>query len=430
MTKIWDDAAIDAANQDAVHRMIFADPVVEDVLPAGVAVPAMKPNTILTSGAPRTFEQYFGGQREAIIGAALSEGLAANREEAIEGLTAADIELGSCHDYGCVGSVAGVYSASMPVFVVKSRKYGNYGYCNIYEGKEKKRLCYGVYDQDVEKRLAYLREFIGPIMGEVIRQAGGIALDPIIRRALNMGDELHSRNTAASFLFCNELFPHFLDLENRSKDELKEVLGFLTEDNYFFLRLSMAGAKARADAASGVEGSSIVTAQSVSCSDTGIRISGMGDEWFTGSLPDTTAVAFFEGFDDNDIAWMGGESVITETVGLGGFAQACAFTLQEYQGGSPEVMVRNNLDMYKISVAEHEFFKIPYFSYRGTPTGIDLRKVTETGILPVIDAGIGGKDGGQIGAGVIKIPMDTFQAALHAFNEKYRPSRTAHTEAV
>lgn len=420
MTRVWTDQDIDAANKVAIDRMMNADPEVVDVRPVGDVAPGMTPNMILTSGPTRPFEEFFGGQRQAIIGGALYEGLAANAEEAVAKIERGEILVEACHDHGCVGSVAGIYTASMPVFVVRSASYGNYGFCNIYEGKDKKRLCYGVYDQDVHEKLIYLRDFIGPFLGEVIRNAGGIKLDPIMRRALNMGDELHSRNTAASFLFSDQLFPHLLDLGSRSAAEIKELMRFLTEDNYFFLRLGMAAAKTKADAASAVEGSSIVTAQSISCRDTVLRVSGLGQEWSYGSLPDTSGAKLFDGFTLDDIAWMGGESVIMETVGLGGFAQACAFTLQAYQGGTPDVMVNSNLDMYDIAVGEHDMFKIPFFGYRGTPVGIDIRKVVETGILPVVDAGLAGKNGGQIGAGIIRMPIDLFQAALDKFDRKYR----------
>jgi hypothetical protein len=362
--------------------------------------------------------QYHGGQRAALIGGALYEGLATSEEEAAEKFASRDIVIGACHDYGCVGSVAGIYTASMPVFVVSNTTYGNVGYCNLYEGKTSRRLNYGLYDEGVKERLDRLRDSVAPVLKRAIENAGGIALKPIVRRALNMGDELHSRNTAASYIFTDQLMPHFLDLPDVPTAQLKQVLALLTEDNYFFLRLSMAAAKVTADAARNIPGSTIVTAMAMNCRHFAIRVSGLGDTWFVGPEP-TVEAKFFEGYSKEDIAWMGGESVITETIGLGGFAQAASFPLQDYQGGSPERMIEINLDMYKITQGENSDYRIPYFSFRGTPTGIDFRKVLSTGITPVVDAGIGGKSGGQIGAGLIRVPIECFQQAQFAFEAKY-----------
>jgi hypothetical protein len=321
--------------------------------------------------------------------------------------------------------VAGIYTASMPVLVVENRTFGNRGFCNLYEGKARHRLNYGVYNAEVASRLGILRDVVGPVLSAAVRELGGVPLKPIIVRALHMGDELHSRNTAASYLFADQLFPALLDLLERkglAYSAVKRVLALLTEDNYFFLRFSMASAKATADAARGIEGSTVVTAMAVNCREFAIQVSGLGDEWFRGSHCDLSGARLFESYTAADVSWMGGESVITETVGLGAFAQAAAFPLQAYQGGSPEVMIASNLAMYQVAVGEHPDFKIPYFQYRGSPTGIDIRKVVATGVLPIIDAGLGGKDGGQIGAGVIRTPMDCYQAALRAFETRYGPT--------
>jgi hypothetical protein len=243
-------------------------------------------------------------------------------------------------------------------------------------------------------------------------------LKPIIRRALHMGDELHSRNTAASLLFTRELFPHLLTLAQTSRDAVAEAVQALTEDHYFFLRLSMAAAKATADAAHGIEASSVVTAMAFNCQGFAIRVSGLGDRWFEGPHA-TVAAKLFDGHGEDEIAWMGGESIIAETVGLGGFAQAAAFALQTYQGGSPKAMVERNLALYKITVGEHTDFHIPFLGYRGTPTGIDIFKVVETGVVPVMDIGIAGRDGGQIGAGIVSAPMVCFERALDAYEARY-----------
>ena len=410
------------ANNEAFERLCRAEPVVTDVLPTIDVAPGMTRETILTSGPPMPWKDYIGGQREAVIGGALFEGLALDRDDAIRKLDAGKIKVGGCHDYGCVGSLAGVYTASMPVFVVENRAFGNTGYCNFYEGTNPRRLNYGVYDQGVHDRLLFIQNEVAPVIGEAIRAAGGVPLKPLMSRALHMGDELHSRNTASSMLFAKELMPHFIDMASRNRDAVKRAVQAMTEDHYFFLRLSMAAAKATADAARNVDGSSMVTAMVISCRGFAIRVSGLGDEWIKGPYPQIQAKLFGNHTED-EITWMGGESIIAETIGLGGFAQANAPALQKYQGGSANAMIERNQELYKITIGENPDYHIPVLNYRGTPTGIDIFKVVETGVLPAMDIGVAGRDGGQIGAGIVRAPMECFTEAVKKYNARYGGGR-------
>jgi hypothetical protein len=406
------------ANMAAFERLTKSDPMLADVRPAGEVIPGFTPDTILTSGPPMSWRDYIGGQREAIIGGALFENLAKARDEAIARLDAGEIKVGACHDYGCVGSLAGIYTASMPVFVVENRTFGNVAYCNIYEGSNPRRLNYGVYDEGVRERLLLVQNEIVPVIAEALRQAGSIPLKPIMKRALNMGDELHSRNTAAALLFMRELMPSFLSLASSGSERITRAVKAMTDDQYFFLRLSMAGAKATADAARGIAASSVVTAMAFNCQGFAIRVSGLGDTWFKGPQASVEA-KLFEGHTEDEIAWMGGESIITETIGLGGFAQASAPALQNYQGGSYGTMIARNEELYRITVGENPDYLIPALGYRGTPTGIDVFKVLESKVLPVMDIGVAGRDGGQIGAGVVRAPMACFEMAAEAYRQHY-----------
>jgi hypothetical protein len=412
------EAGSSHANREAFDRICASEPMLVDVRPAGEVVPGLTRETILTSGAPLPWAEYSGGQRRAIVGGALFEGLASDPDAVAARLAGGDLHLRPCHDHGCVGSVAGVYTASMPVFVVENRAGGNRAFCNLFEGVSPKRLNYGVYDDEVRRNLLVLQDDLAPLLGDAVRALGGVPLRPIVRRALHMGDELHSRNTAATLLFTRELFPALLDLGRRDEAAVRRLLDFVRASDYFFLRLSMAASKATADAAHGILGSSVVTAMSLSCREFAIRVSGLGARWFRAPLPDVSAMKLFPGFGPHDVEFMGGESCIAETVGLGGFAQAAAFPLQEYQGGTSEHMVEMNRAMYRITVGEHPEFKIPYLGFRGTPVGIDVHRVVATGITPVIDAGVAGKAGGQIGAGVLTAPLACFAAAAEALRRR------------
>jgi hypothetical protein len=407
------------ANSTVVERLRASDPVLVDILPAGEAIPGMTATTILTSGVPLSWEDYYGGQRRAILSAAVYERLAVSLEEADHKIQAGEIQVAFTHDHGCVGSVAGIYTASMPVFVVEDRQHGNRAFCNFYEGESRYRLNYGSYDESVRDGLLFLQHELAPVLQDAVRRSGGIELKPLIGRALRMGDELHSRNTAATSLFLRELVPHLLAMS--AEGDLARVttaLNFLQASDYFFLRLSMAAAKASADAADGVPGSSVVTAMTISCREFAIRVSGLPGQWFRGSLPQADA-KLFDGFTMDDMEWIGGESLIAETVGLGAFAQAAAFGLQAYQGGDAQAMVAMNESMYAITVSEHDTYLIPYFGFRGVPLGIDVHRVVDSGIVPLIDGGLTGKAGGQIGAGVLSAPMDCFVAARSAYAAAY-----------
>lgn len=416
---------VDRANAEAVARINSGDPVLVDVLPARDVMPGLTAKTVLTAGAPLPWGEYTGGQRDAVIGGALFEGMARDPEHADALLRSGEIVVAGCQDHGAIGSLAGVTTPSMPVLVVEDATDGNRAYCTLFEGAAPARLNYGVYNEAVRESLQFLERVIAPVLGEAVRRSGGIPLNPIIRRALHMGDELHSRNAAGTLLFTRELLPHLTALSAENHPGVDDLVAYLCNGDYFFLRASMAAAKATLDRLASLEGSTVVRAMAFSCKEFAIRVAGMGDEWFRGPLPTMDAGGFFDGYSAADIEFMGGESPITESLGLGGFAQAAAFPLQSYQGGTSERMVQTNLEMYDITLAESANFRIPYFGYRGVPTGIDIRRVVETGVAPAMDIGIAGRGGGQIGAGSFRAPLACFHSALAEHERRFGATGSA-----
>jgi hypothetical protein len=406
----------ESANVEAVGRLVAGDPVLCDVRPAVEVVPGMRRNLVLAAGPALPFADYVGPQRDAILHAAVHEGLAASCEEAAEGFLAGDLQVGSTADHACVGSSTGVHTASTPVLVVRNRLDGSTAYCGLYEARSRRLLSYGLYDGTIRARLHELSQVFGPTLSRVLTDCGGVELVPLMARALRMGDELHSRNLAASGLLARELTLPLFDLADR--EAARATLAYLTDTEPFFLRVSMAAARAIADAAHGVPGSSIVTGMGMNCREFALRVSGLGDEWFR-SPPPPPLGRFFDGFGPEDVVWTGGESVMTETVGLGALAQACAFGLQEYQGGDPETMVATNLEMYDITVGEHPEFRIPYLGFRGTPVGIDIFRVVSTGCPPGLDIGYAGDGTGLIGAGMARAPIEPFGAAIESYHQRH-----------
>jgi hypothetical protein len=411
-------ADIEKANQEAALRFVKGKPTLVDIAPAGNVVPGMKKNLILHAGPPITWDRMCGPMRGAVIGGLIYEGLAQNREEAEELSASGDIIFDPCHHHDAVGPMAGVVTYSMPVWVVENRAFGNRGYCTLNEGLGKV-LRYGAFSDDVITRLKWMETELAYILKKALEKYGEIDMRNLISQALQMGDECHNRNRAATSLFIRELAPYLVTLDE-DKEKISKVLSFMHTNDHFFLNLSMPSAKCTVDAAKNIEGSSIVVTMARNGTDFGIRISGLGDQWFTASATMVDGL-YLPGFSAKDAAPDIGDSAITETVGIGGFAMAAAPAIVKLVGGSPRDAVNLTLQMYEITVTENETYQIPALDFRGTPTAIDFLKVVETGILPAINTGIAHKEPGvgMIGAGLSRPPLKCFHDALEVFVAKY-----------
>jgi hypothetical protein len=409
---------IEAANQEATTRMMEARPVLVGLGMASDVIPGMRDNLILHAGPPITWERMSGPLRGAIIGALIFEGQAATLEEAEALATSGEIDFAPCHEYGAVGPMAGVTSPSMAVYIVENLTHGNRAFSNLNEGYGKV-LRYGAYQQDVQERLRWMHEEMAPILGKAIAASGGIDVRAILAEALHMGDEGHNRNKAASLLYTKLLAPH-IARNAPDGERAATILQALGDNALAVLNPVMAGCKAMCDAAAGIEGSTIVSTMARNGTDFGIRVSGLGGRWFTApaQVPDGL---YFSGFQSSDANPDIGDSTITETAGIGAFAMAAAPAIVTFISGKPKDAIDATMEMYEITYTEHKSFTIPALDFRGTPTGIDLRKVVETGITPRVNTGIAHKNAGigQIGAGLVRPPMAIFEEALVAFAEQY-----------
>jgi hypothetical protein len=313
--------------------------------------------------------------------------------------------------------MAGVVSASMPMWIVEDAQSGRRAFCTLNEGLGRV-LRYGAYDDDVLRRLQWLGGVLAPVLAAALeRQPEPIDLRDTTAQAIQMGDEAHNRNRAATSLLLRELAPALLELEMASK-QVADTVRFISGNDHFYLNLSMAAAKVTADAAAGVANSSIVVAMARNGTTFGIRLSGTGDRWFTGpsGIPEGLYLPGFGADDANpDI----GDSTITETVGLGGLAMAAAPAIVQFVGGRPEEAVAATLSMYDVTWSESRSYRIPALGFRGTPLGIDAREVVHTGLLPIVNTGIAHRQPGvgQIGAGLVRPPMNVFVEAIAALAE-------------
>lgn len=407
---------IESANKEATNRLIESQPILIDIAKAIDVIPGMNKSLILHSGPPIEVEEMCGPMFGALIGAVIFEGLARDVVESEKIIKSKKIKFEPCHHHNSVGPMAGVISPSMYVFVVKNEKYGNYAYCNINEGLGKV-LRFGAYSPDVIKRLKWINTTLALVLKSALKKyikkkKTGINIKYIIAQALNMGDECHNRNISATGLFLKEILPYLMDVDIRTSDKI-EVINFISENPHFFLNISMAACKSTADTILGLKNSTIVSAMSRNGVKFGIRIAGLGDKWFIteSSIPKGL---YFPGFSEKDANPDIGDSTITETVGLGAFAMACAPAITKFVGGDVNTAFNCTKEMYKITYTKHRYFTIPNLDFIGTPTGIDIRKIVEHWITPHINTGIAHKKRGigQIGAGMLSAPMKPFLDAF------------------
>jgi hypothetical protein len=407
-------SSIEQANRLASERMRASRPFLVDVKPAIEVFPNMKKNSISHAGPPIDWERMCGPMKGAVVATMIYEGLANDWNEAVRSIRRGDIEFCPNHEYNAVGPMAGVVSASMPVFVVNDLKHGNTCFCRIVENK----VQFGAFDKPSINVLRFWTETLAPCLAKGIRSSKGIDLKAIMARALHMGDELHNRPAAATILFESIIMPYLVDIAD--KKELVSVAKYFSENEIFFLSLSMGASKTIMLAASGIEYSTLVTVMARNGTDFGIKVSSLGNGWYTGPAGIIDAV-YFPGYGREDGNPDMGDSAITETAGLGGFALANSPAILSLIGGTAEDALRYTAQMREITMSLNDIFTIPILNFQGTATGIDLRKVIRTGILPIIDTAVAHKTPGigYIGAGLVKPPMEAFTKALYAFGDKY-----------
>lgn len=405
---------IAAANAEAVERLMAARPMLMGIGTARDVIPGMHDKLILHSGPPVSWERMSGPTRGAVMGALVYEGLAATPEEAATLAASGAITFEPCHHHATVGPMAGIVSARMPVWVVENKTYGNKAFCTLNEGLGKV-LRYGAYGEEVYERLRWMEAVLAPALAAALERTGPLDLRSLIAQALQMGDEGHNRNRAATSLVLRALAPALVH-GDASKDELERIFRFLDSNDHFFLNLSMPACKAALMPCEGIENSTMISVMARNGTDFGIQLASMPGRWFTAPAPKVEGL-YLPGFSADDAAPDIGDSVITETAGIGGFAMAAAPAIVLFVGGSASQALTFTRRMYEITLAEHPTYKIPALDFRGTPTGIDVRKVVEAGILPVVNTGIAHKTPGigMVGAGLVDPPIACYREALVAF---------------
>ncbi|MBU1050342.1 DUF1116 domain-containing protein [Candidatus Bipolaricaulota bacterium] len=407
---------IASANEIAIEHLLTAEPHIIGIGIAKDVVPGMKDGLILHAGPPVTWNAMCGPMRGAVMGGLIYEGLATTPEQAAVLASSGEISFEPCHHHHAVGPMAGVMTASMPVWILENVTAGNRAYCTLNEGLGQV-LRYGAYGEDVINRLNWMASQLAPILAQAIEGHGPIDMRSLLAQALQMGDEGHNRNRAGTSLLIRELAP-FLTRLHESSDAIARVFEFLHSNDHFFLNLTMPAGKCALDAAAAIPGSSLITVMARNGTEFGIRVSGTGDRWFTAPAPIVDGL-YLPGFSKDDAAPDIGDSSITETAGYGGFAMAAAPAIVQFVGGTPQLALDTTRRMRSITLAESRVYQIPSMGFRGTPTGIDVLRVAETGILPAINTGIAHKKPGigMVGAGLVTPPFRVFAEGARALAE-------------
>jgi hypothetical protein len=413
LATVMGDPRRTAANAAALARMLAAQALLVDVLPASEAL-GLEPGQFLHAGPPVDWERASGPMRGALIGAALFEGLAPTAEAAERMLAAGDgMSWEPCHHRGAVGPMAGVVSPSMWVFVLRDEVHGNTSWCSLNEGLGKV-LRYGAYGPEVIERLHWMTDVLGPLLQHAVRAGDPVDVKAIVAQMVQMGDEGHNRNRAGTLMFLREVLPAMIDSGRPTRD-VAEAVRFVSGNDHFFLNLVMPACKLQGRSAAGIPGSTVVTVMARNGTDFGIQVSGTGDTWFT--APANTPEGLFLGsYGPQDANPDIGDSAITETAGIGGLSMATAPAIVRFVGGSVPDALATTQRMYDITVGENPAYAIPILEFRGAPTGIDVTSVVRSGVLPQINTGMAGRVAGtgQVGAGLVTPPMECFTQALSA----------------
>lgn len=380
-------------------------------------IPGMRRDLILHAGPPIDWNRMAPAMRAAICGGLVFEGLSGTIEEAETLAGSGKIEFAPAHDHAAAGAMAGVITASMPVFVAEEKNSGLRAHVSVNEGLGK-ALRFGANGPDVLDRLRWIRDEFFPLMQRALEISGPLNLKQAIAEALRRGDEVHNRNKSATSQFFRDIAPAFV-ATRAPYEQIEKALRFIGGNDHFFLSLSIAHAKAVSLYVEQCGVGDLVTVMAGNGVEVGIRVSSLGNQWFTGPA-NVADVKFFDGHGAEEATPTMGDSYITESIGLGAFALAAAPAISAFIGGTVDQLIARSERMREITMGEHTEFRIPALGYKGVPSGIDVRKVVSSGISPLINTGIASRipGVGQIGAGMQEVPMACFTAALSALDAR------------
>lgn len=411
---------IDTANAKIIDIMKNTDPCWIGMKPAIECVPDMQEGIILHSGPDIEWDRMCQTQKEGGINGCLFEGYAKDRDEAEKLLKSGKVLFKSANDYHIVGPGSGIATPSMVVNIVADRNTGVRGFCAPFEGPNRGGLAgWGIFNESIREHLNMVRDIIAPAITKILTSNGGLSMMKIFTRGVEMGDELHSRQDATGLIATNELMKMIFDADYVDDDAKRKCVDLLYGTVRFFHPLGMASAMSLLEAVRNVDYSTVVTAMEGNGVDYGIKVAGLNTNWYTAPSPKIVGEYVSANVDDDDVMPWIGDSCMLEATGLGGFAAAASPAVMRALEKTLSDGIEQTLEMSNITISENAHYLIPALNYQGSPTGIDILKVLDTGIEPVIHGGMISKTGKRLGAGVAYVPIKCFENAILAYGDKY-----------
>lgn len=410
---------IAAANEKAVGCILDSDPWWVDVQPAGECVEGLGDRTILHSGPPVDYEDMVMLHRRGMVSAMLFEGWAKTEAEAVERIRAGEVKIASALDHNTVGAGTGIITRSVMMNVVEDRRSGKRACTFPAEGAFQGGFCgWGLYSPGIAENLRVMREELFPVIREMLLKRGGLAIKPILAEGMQMGDENHTRQTAADLLFDKQILPDLFALDAPREAVLK-AMRYIVDTPRFFHCYGQGASRAALMAAEGTPYSTMVTAVCGNGVEFGIKVAGLPGRWFLAPAPMMKGRYTSPHFTEKDqLPWIG-DSCVVECAGMGGFAAAASPITCNLRGMSLQESIAQTREMERISITKNPAFPIPNLDFDPLPVGIDIRLVLKTGISPAIHGGMFNLEGGLMGAGMARVPMACFQKAMKAFAETY-----------
>jgi hypothetical protein len=420
LARLYGPAAerIDRANSEVVHRLDEGAPVLRSIGSAGEEVPGMGDRTILHCGPALPWTDVCDPLRRSIRAAVMAEGWASSPRQAEELVAGGDVSLASANRHATSLPMASAIGPSAPVLVVENPQSGDLAYSGINQGPGETPW-FGVESPAAVERLVFLRDAVAPVLAAVIRSSPPVEIFSVVAQAIQMGDDAHMRTQAATNILIRHWLPALAEVDHPARGD---VARFLSSDHLFFLNLAMAAARALTEWAARVEGSSVVVGMARNGTTFGIRLSGGEDRWFIAPAPPVEDALYHPGYGPEVAAPDIGDSAVLELIGLGGAAAAASPAVAAFVGGSMDDAVDRTEAVARICIGRSSRFKLPVLGFRGSPLGVDVRKVVELQVTPAINTGIlHATDGlGQVGAGVARAPVACFEEALLALDAAVR----------
>lgn len=341
--------------------------------------------------------------------------------EADQLLRAGEIQVTSALDHNTVGAGTGIVTKSIAMWVIEDRASGKIAATFPAEGAAFQGGFngWGRFSPEIADNLKFMREEIFPPMAEMLKKRGGVALKPILAESMQMGDENHTRQTAADMIILKQCAMDFINMDYPS-DVLKRVMQYFTQTPRMFHCLGQGAARSAMLNNVGLPYSTVVTAVCGNGVEFGIKVAALGDQWFMAPSPYLEGRYTSSKYTKADaLPWIG-DSCVVECAGMGGMAAAASPITSLLRGQKLKDSIAQTREMEKICVAKNHNFPIPNLDFDFLPVGIDIRLVLKTGICPVVHGGNFHHEGGLIGAGTARVPMECFQKAMKAFAAQYK----------